>query len=89
MIWLSLSSWCSKLAFMLISGLVLMFVLNGTLGNASLVNFPVFLLLEVGKKIKDNRCSFIYFISGFPVWLKYIPGISFRTDNGPFKVGVS
>lgn len=22
---------------------------------------------------------------GFPVWLKYIPGISFRTDNGPFK----
>ena len=23
---------------------------------------------------------------GFPVWLKYVPGISFRTDNGPFKV---
>ncbi|KAK4789818.1 hypothetical protein SAY86_017122 [Trapa natans] len=22
---------------------------------------------------------------GFPVWLKFIPGISFRTDNGPFK----
>ncbi|PQQ21373.1 hypothetical protein Pyn_17960 [Prunus yedoensis var. nudiflora] len=22
---------------------------------------------------------------GFPVWLKYIPGIHFRTDNGPFK----
>ncbi|CAN1813982.1 Beta-galactosidase 3 [Linum perenne] len=22
---------------------------------------------------------------GFPVWLKYIPGISFRTDNEPFK----
>ncbi|XP_057978440.1 beta-galactosidase 1 [Malania oleifera] len=22
---------------------------------------------------------------GFPVWLKYIPGINFRTDNGPFK----
>ncbi|KAM1011131.1 hypothetical protein ACFX13_047267 [Malus domestica] len=22
---------------------------------------------------------------GFPVWLKYIPGIQFRTDNGPFK----
>ncbi|KAJ8762126.1 hypothetical protein K2173_007276 [Erythroxylum novogranatense] len=22
---------------------------------------------------------------GFPVWLKYVPGISFRTDNGPFK----
>lgn len=23
---------------------------------------------------------------GFPVWLKYVPGIAFRTDNGPFKV---
>lgn len=23
---------------------------------------------------------------GFPVWLKYVPGISFRTDNGPFKL---
>ncbi|KAG6432902.1 hypothetical protein SASPL_104492 [Salvia splendens] len=23
---------------------------------------------------------------GFPVWLKYIPGITFRTDNEPFKV---
>jgi beta-galactosidase GanA len=23
---------------------------------------------------------------GFPVWLKYVDGISFRTDNGPFKV---
>ncbi|XP_074294925.1 beta-galactosidase-like [Silene latifolia] len=22
---------------------------------------------------------------GFPVWLKYVPGINFRTDNGPFK----
>jgi beta-galactosidase GanA len=25
---------------------------------------------------------------GFPVWLKYVPGISFRTDNEPFKVGL-
>ncbi|KAF3655194.1 Beta-galactosidase [Capsicum annuum] len=23
---------------------------------------------------------------GFPVWLKFVPGISFRTDNGPFKI---
>ncbi|GAB4853796.1 Beta-galactosidase 12 [Ancistrocladus abbreviatus] len=22
---------------------------------------------------------------GFPVWLKFVPGIEFRTDNGPFK----
>ncbi|KAJ4959380.1 hypothetical protein NE237_026491 [Protea cynaroides] len=25
---------------------------------------------------------------GFPVWLKYIPGISFRTDNEPFKAAM-
>ncbi|CAN6439391.1 unnamed protein product [Victoria cruziana] len=25
---------------------------------------------------------------GLPVWLKYVPGISFRTDNGPFKVAM-
>jgi len=31
------------------------------------------------------RC--MQFRSGFPVWLKYVPGISFRTDNEPFKVG--
>ncbi|KAG6397392.1 hypothetical protein SASPL_143559 [Salvia splendens] len=26
--------------------------------------------------------------SGFPVWLKYVPGISFRTDNEPFKMAM-
>ncbi|XAR67166.1 Beta-galactosidase [Bertholletia excelsa] len=25
---------------------------------------------------------------GFPVWLKYVPGIEFRTDNGPFKAAM-
>nr|P45582.1 RecName: Full=Beta-galactosidase; Short=Lactase; Flags: Precursor [Asparagus officinalis]CAA54525.1 beta-galactosidase [Asparagus officinalis] len=25
---------------------------------------------------------------GFPVWLKYVPGIHFRTDNGPFKAAM-
>ncbi|KAJ8442937.1 hypothetical protein Cgig2_022303 [Carnegiea gigantea] len=25
---------------------------------------------------------------GFPVWLKYIPGINFRTDNEPFKAAM-
>ncbi|PKI35189.1 hypothetical protein CRG98_044464 [Punica granatum] len=25
---------------------------------------------------------------GFPVWLKFVPGISFRTDNGPFKAAM-
>ncbi|PWS21088.1 beta-galactosidase, partial [Enterococcus faecium] len=28
-----------------------------------------------------GECNF----GGFPVWLKYVPGISFRTDNEPFK----
>jgi len=27
-----------------------------------------------------------FFNSGFPVWLHFIPGIKFRTDNEPFKV---
>ncbi|CAH1433045.1 unnamed protein product [Lactuca virosa] len=22
---------------------------------------------------------------GFPIWFKYVPGITFRTDNGPFE----
>ncbi|KAL5973631.1 hypothetical protein ACLOJK_030285 [Asimina triloba] len=26
---------------------------------------------------------------GFPVWLKYVPGISFRTDNEPFKAAMA
>jgi len=26
--------------------------------------------------------------SGFPVWLKYVPGVSFRTDNAPFKAAM-
>ncbi|CAK9144124.1 unnamed protein product [Ilex paraguariensis] len=25
---------------------------------------------------------------GFPVWLKYVPGMEFRTDNKPFKVAM-
>ena len=29
---------------------------------------------------------FLAMSRGFPVWLKYVPGISFRTDNEPFKV---
>lgn len=29
---------------------------------------------------------FLFGFRGFPVWLKYVPGIEFRTDNEPFKV---
>ncbi|XP_058729345.1 beta-galactosidase-like [Vicia villosa] len=27
-------------------------------------------------------------LGGFPVWLKYVPGIEFRTDNEPFKAAM-
>ncbi|KAG6399557.1 hypothetical protein SASPL_141038 [Salvia splendens] len=27
-------------------------------------------------------------LSGFPVWLEYVPGISFRTDNEPLKMAM-
>lgn len=38
-----------------------------------------------------NFCCPLFFnlvslVRGFPVWLKYVPGIKFRTDNEPFKV---
>jgi len=41
-----------------------------------------------------GSCSILQWFSlvmcrGFPVWLKYVPGISFRTDNEPFKVSFS
>ena len=46
--------------------------------------------------VRATLCNF-YFLDilniftlcrGFPVWLKYVPGISFRTDNEPFKVSL-
>ncbi|GMN55741.1 hypothetical protein TIFTF001_024859 [Ficus carica] len=40
--------------------------------------------LYVHLRIGPYICSEWNF-GGFPVWLKYVPGISFRTDNGPFK----
>ncbi|TQD71177.1 hypothetical protein C1H46_043297 [Malus baccata] len=43
----------------------------------------LFLHLRIGPYI----CAEWNF-GGFPVWLKYVPGISFRTDNGPFKMAM-
>ncbi|XP_041002890.1 beta-galactosidase-like [Juglans microcarpa x Juglans regia] len=40
--------------------------------------------LYVHLRIGPYACAEWNF-GGFPVWLKYIPGIAFRTDNGPFK----
>ncbi|KAM0072263.1 putative beta-galactosidase [Helianthus debilis subsp. tardiflorus] len=30
----------------------------------------------------------VLMLVGFPVWLKYVPGIGFRKDNGPFKAAM-
>ncbi|KAL5698727.1 Beta-galactosidase 1 [Ranunculus cassubicifolius] len=40
--------------------------------------------LYVNLRIGPYVCAEWNF-GGFPVWLKYVPGISFRTNNGPFK----
>ncbi|KAG6497194.1 hypothetical protein ZIOFF_045084 [Zingiber officinale] len=32
-----------------------------------------------------SHFCFLRLFRGFPVWLKYVPRISFRTDNEPFK----
>ncbi|KAK4778053.1 hypothetical protein SAY87_018240 [Trapa incisa] len=56
-------------------------------GNYDLVRF-IKLVKQAGLyahlRIGPYICAEWNF-GGFPVWLKYVPGISFRTDNGPFK----
>lgn len=34
----------------------------------------------------QSLIKFQFLNSGFPVWLHFVPGIVFRTDNEPFKV---
>ncbi|CAJ1950963.1 unnamed protein product [Sphenostylis stenocarpa] len=56
-------------------------------GNYDLVRFIKLVQqagLYVNLRIGPYVCAEWNF-GGFPVWLKYIPGISFRTDNEPFK----
>ncbi|KAJ7951636.1 Beta-galactosidase [Quillaja saponaria] len=58
-------------------------------GNYDLVKFVKLVKqagLYVHLRIGPYVCAEWNF-GGFPVWLKYIPGIDFRTDNGPFKKG--
>ncbi|KAK1413859.1 hypothetical protein QVD17_29595 [Tagetes erecta] len=43
--------------------------------------------LYVNLRIGPYVCAEWNF-GGFPVWLKYVPGMSFRTDNDPFKVAM-
>ncbi|RDX81515.1 Beta-galactosidase 1 [Mucuna pruriens] len=57
-------------------------------GNYDLVKFIKLVQqagLYVHLRIGPYVCAEWNF-GGFPVWLKYIPGISFRTDNDPFKI---
>nr|XP_023872849.1 polygalacturonase QRT3-like [Quercus suber]POF23772.1 beta-galactosidase 1 [Quercus suber] len=56
-------------------------------GNYDLVKFIKLVKqagLYVHLRIGPYVCAEWNF-GGFPIWLKYIPGINFRTDNGPFK----
>ncbi|GMI91772.1 beta galactosidase 1, beta-galactosidase 1 [Hibiscus trionum] len=56
-------------------------------GNYDLVKFIKLVKqagLYVHLRIGPYVCAEWNF-GGFPVWLKYIPGINFRTNNGPFK----
>ncbi|KAI5665465.1 hypothetical protein M9H77_15318 [Catharanthus roseus] len=59
-------------------------------GRYDLVKF-VKLVKEAGLyvhlRIGPYACAEWNF-GGFPVWLKYVRGISFRTDNGPFKAAM-
>ncbi|KAL5790993.1 hypothetical protein ACOSQ2_005881 [Xanthoceras sorbifolium] len=43
--------------------------------------------LYVNLRIGPYICAEWNF-GGFPVWLKFVPGISFRTDNEPFKLAM-
>ncbi|KAL3625364.1 hypothetical protein CASFOL_030818 [Castilleja foliolosa] len=43
--------------------------------------------LYVHLRIGPYACAEWNF-GGFPVWLKYVPGIEFRTDNQPFKAAM-
>ncbi|KAL1293149.1 hypothetical protein HN51_053772 [Arachis hypogaea] len=56
-------------------------------GNYDLVKF-IRLVQQAGLYVHLRIGPYVcaeWNFGGFPVWLKYIPGISFRTDNGPFK----
>ncbi|KAL5557960.1 hypothetical protein UlMin_034171 [Ulmus minor] len=56
-------------------------------GNADLVRF-IKIVQKVGLYVHLRIGPYVcaeWNFGGFPVWLKYVPGISFRTDNEPFK----
>ncbi|WJX89753.1 hypothetical protein P8452_71724 [Trifolium repens] len=48
----------------------------------------VLAVVDLGSHGSAESGSLWTLFCGFPVWLKYVPGISFRTDNGPFKAAM-
>lgn len=56
--------------------------------QVSTFNFIPYMLQLCLESFFLNVFALILWDRGFPVWLKYVPGISFRTDNGPFKVEI-
>ncbi|KAJ0591245.1 putative beta-galactosidase [Helianthus annuus] len=59
-------------------------------GRYDLVKF-VKLVQKVGMYMHLRIGPFVcaeWNFGGLPVWLKYVPGISFRTDNEPFKMAM-
>lgn len=89
MTWLDSSRQSRERGSMFIFALGLIFVLNGTLGKQYLnihIYTYIYMMFLLGSWSWIIWCFVITHFRGFPVWLKYVPGISFRTDNGPFKV---
>lgn len=64
-----------------------MFALNGTSG---LCKKYYIITIKYKSFLRDFASDYnksqIFLRRGFPVWLKYVPGMAFRTDNEPFKV---
>jgi len=65
---------------MCISGLVHTHVLNGTTGKI----WSLYVFFH--KEVHIWSWPLTFLSSGFPLWLHFIPGIQFRTDNKPFEV---
>jgi len=65
---------------MCIYGLVHTHVLNGTTGKI----WSLYVFFH--KEVNIWSWPLTFLSSGFPLWLHFIPGIQFRTDNKPFEV---
>ncbi|KAK2645386.1 hypothetical protein Ddye_020581 [Dipteronia dyeriana] len=56
-----------------------------------LIGWFIKLVQQAGLIVHLRICPYVcadWNFGGFPVWLKYIPGIEFRTDNEPVKAAM-